>query len=94
MSEKHNFPTPDPDSGARVLHHRVVEVESICDHLRELLAVARKELTTLRVLVDILEPVARLYVNAFADDESMTLAERLRLQAVEDALAQLDGERV
>lgn len=94
MSESDNFPTLDWDSSARVLHHRVIELEATCDHLRERLAAERKELTTLRVMVDIFEPVARLYVNAFADDESMTLAERLRLQSVEDALARLDDEHV
>lgn len=38
----------------------------------------------LRAMVNVLLPVARLYVDAFDPDEMMTLPERLRLQEVED----------
>jgi hypothetical protein len=41
--------------------------------------------------LDTLLAVARLYVDAFHPDETMTLPERLALQGVEDVLARLDA---
>jgi hypothetical protein len=40
-----------------------------------------------RTELDCLLAVATLYVNAFTEDELMTLPEKMRLQEVEDVLA-------
>ena len=37
--------------------------------------------------IEALLAVATLYVDAFTDDEAMTLPERMRLQEIEDILA-------
>lgn len=49
------------------------------------------EVERLRAMLDVLLPVGRLYVDAFRDDETMSLPERLALQRVEDVVADPDG---
>ena len=47
---------------------------------------AADAVTVPRTDFDALLAVATLYVNAFTEDERMTLPERMRLQEVEDVL--------
>lgn len=49
-------------------------------------AAADEQVTVPRYDFDVLLAVATLYVNAFSDDEMMTLPEKMRLQEVEDVL--------
>ena len=46
----------------------------------------QEEVKSLRADLDCLLAVATLYVNAFSEDEMMTLPERMRLQDVEDVI--------
>jgi hypothetical protein len=43
--------------------------------------------------VDALLPVAQLYVDAFGPEEKMSWTERLRLQEIEDVVADLTGQQ-
>jgi hypothetical protein len=52
----------------------------------------KESVTIPRYDLDVLLAVATLYVNAFGDDEMMTLPEKLRLQEVEDVVKRY-GER-
>lgn len=48
------------------------------------------ETDRLAAIVNVLLPVAQMYVDAFADDEMMTAPEHLRLQQVQDIVADPD----
>ena len=56
----------------------------------ERLAALRKQtpdMDELRADMDVLLAVATLYLDAFRDDEMITLLEKMRLQEVEDVVA-------
>ncbi len=80
----------DVTTASHVLYSQLVDLGAQCSDLQQQLITSRLRHQRLQRFVDVLEPVARLYVDAFADDERMTLAERLRLQAVEDTLHDMD----
>ena len=67
------------------------EQAAFVPRLRATFAARDAEIARLRAMADALLPVARLYVDAFDPDETMTLPERLRLQQVEDILSDPDG---
>lgn len=95
MTEGKSLQPPDFASGVRVLHARVLELENERDQYQTKLAEAWKEVAGLRrkaLLLDVLVPVAQLYVDAFTDDDKMNLLERLRLQDVENALKELSAD--
>ena len=83
---------PDLNSGVRVLHAQVVELEERIVPLEEQLHALKILTAKQRFLIDVLEPIARLYVAAFADDERTTPVERLRLQEAKNALKILEEE--
>jgi hypothetical protein len=87
-------PQSSPAS-SHVLYARIVELEEECDRWRSNMAKVQQEVGVLRrhrYLLDVLRPVAELYVDAFRQDEMMTLRERLRLQEVENALEELASD--
>lgn len=45
----------------------------------------------LQAIIDRLLPIAQMYVDAFRDDETMSFGARLRLQEIQDILADPDG---
>jgi hypothetical protein len=55
------------------------------------MSAGQQESERLRAMLDVLLPVGRLYVDAFSDDEAMSLPERLRLQQVQDIVSDPDG---
>lgn len=80
---------PDFGSGIRVLHARCLELEEREERQTREIAELRLKCHTLQHWVNIMEPVVRLYVQAFKDDEMVTLPERLRLQEVEGLLTEM-----
>jgi hypothetical protein len=67
--------------------HGAPSAEAVVNFIMSLPGIALVD----RSELDQLLAVARLYVNAFAEDELMTLPERLRLQLIEDIVAAADA---